>query len=128
MSIVWRGEGMKRPSTALLLLALTLFCSAPVWGQSAADEDAAACAACGGLAFILVIVFVINVAILVWVARDAKARGMSSPAGWLILIFFTGVLGLIIFILSRPKGALVPCPHCGNKRLGAMVKCPHCGN
>lgn len=119
---------MKRPSTALLLPATTLFSSTPVRAQSAAEEDVAACAACGSLAFILVIIFVINVAILVWVARDAKARGMSSPLGWLILIFFTGVLGLIIFILSRPKGALAPCPHCGNKRLGAMVKCPHCGN
>jgi uncharacterized membrane protein YhaH (DUF805 family) len=98
------------------------------YGQHATDEDAVACAACGGLAFVILAVFVINVAILVWVARDAKARGMTSPAGWLILIFFIGILGLIIYVLSRPSGRLERCPHCGNKRLQAMAKCPHCGN
>jgi uncharacterized membrane protein YhaH (DUF805 family) len=111
-------------TSAVLLLLLPL--SAPA--QQATNEDAAACAACGGFAIVFAVIFIINIAILVWVARDAKARGMSSPAGWLILIFFTGVVGLIIFILSRPKGPLTPCPHCGNKRLQAMVKCPHCGN
>jgi uncharacterized membrane protein YhaH (DUF805 family) len=110
--------------SALLLLMAPL----PTPAQHATDEDAAACAACGGFMVVIAVIFIINIAILVWVARDAKARGMSSPVGWLILIFFTGVLGLIIFILSRPKGPLTPCPHCGNKRLQAMVKCPHCGN
>lgn len=98
------------------------------FAQQGAEDDALACAACGSIALVMAIIFIINIAILVWVARDAKARGMASPAGWLILIFFTGIVGLIIFILSRPKGNLSPCPHCGNKRLEAMVKCPHCGN
>jgi hypothetical protein len=40
------------------------------------------------------------------VARVARARGMSGPVGWLILIFFTGIIGLIIFVLSRPTGDL----------------------
>jgi hypothetical protein len=100
----------------------------PSFAQRGAEDDALACAACGSMALVIAIVFVINIAILVWVARDAKARGMTSPAGWLILIFFTGIVGLIIFILSRPRGNLARCPHCGNKRLEAMATCPHCGN
>jgi uncharacterized membrane protein YhaH (DUF805 family) len=115
-------------AAALTISALLLMAPLAAMGQQATDEDAAACAACGGFMFVIAVIFIVNIAILVWVARDAKARGMSSPVGWLILIFFTGVLGLIIFILSRPKGPLTPCPHCGNKRLQAMVKCPHCGN
>ena len=115
-------------AAVLTVSALLLMAPLAAMGQHAADEDAAACAACGGFMVVIAVIFIVNIAILVWVARDAKARGMSSPVGWLILIFFTGVLGLIIFILSRPKGPLTPCPHCGNKRLQAMAKCPHCGN
>jgi uncharacterized membrane protein YhaH (DUF805 family) len=121
---------MIRPPAALVAVsALVLLVAAlPAAAQYRSDDDAAACAACGGFVIVFVVIFIINIAILVWVARDAKARGMGSPVGWLILIFFTGVLGLIIFIFSRPKGPLTRCPHCGNKRLQAMTKCPHCGN
>jgi hypothetical protein len=64
----------------------------------------------------------------VWVARDAKARGLDNSVLWMILVMVTGPIGLIIYIYSRPKGELVPCSSCGNKRLEASAKCPHCGN
>ena len=64
---------------------------------------------------------------LVWVARDAKARGMDSAVLWMLLVFFLNLIGLVIYLLSRPQGILVPCPNCGNMRLQASVKCPHCG-
>ena len=64
---------------------------------------------------------------LVWVARDAKARGMDNAILWVLLVFFTSIIGLIIYILSRPQGNLVPCPNCGNQKLQALVRCPHCG-
>lgn len=76
----------------------------------------------------LLAVFVLNIALLVWVARDAKNRGMDSPVLWMILVFFTSVIGLIIYIFSRPQGELRECPHCKNKRLAVSAKCPHCGN
>lgn len=108
-------------------IALCLF--SPAHAQDVTDEEAAgACAACGGLTFFFLIILVVNILILIWVARDAKARGVSSPATWLILIFFTGLLGLIVYVFSRPTGELERCSHCGNKRLKAMAKCPHCGN
>jgi len=114
-------------AVSALLILLQLLSSASA--QEVGDKEAAgACAACGGLIFMLIAILVINIAILVWVARDAKARGIASPAAWLILIFFTGLLGLIIYVLSRPSGALEKCTHCGNKRMKAMAKCPHCGN
>ena len=75
----------------------------------------------------MVAIIVLDVALLVWVARDAKARGMDSAVLWMALVFFLNLIGLVIYILSRPQGNLVSCPNCSNKRLEASVKCPHCG-
>ena len=82
----------------------------------------------GFLIFICIAGFVLNIVLLVWVARDAKARGMDSSVLWMILVMFTGLIGLVIYIFARPQGNLVPCQQCQNKRLEAAVKCPHCGN
>ena len=95
-------------------------------------DDAAACAACGTCGGTMIIVplglFALNIALLVWVARDAKSRGMDSAALWMLLVMFTSVVGLVIYISSRPQGELVQCSHCNNKRLNVSAKCPHCGN
>jgi hypothetical protein len=83
------------------------------------------------MAIVLVLVVAgvaINIAILVWVYRDSRNRAMDNPALWLILVFFTGLIGLLIYIFSRPKGMIVPCAHCGNKLLQYLHACPHCGN
>jgi uncharacterized membrane protein YhaH (DUF805 family) len=106
---------------------------AQVHGGADADAQAAAgCAACGGCGLIGVLfalaVAALHIAILVWVARDAKARGMDSSVMWMILVIFTGLVGLIIYIFARPQGTLVTCAHCNNKRLQASAKCPHCAN
>jgi transposase len=45
----------------------------------------------------------------------------------MLLVFFTGIVGLIVYLLVRPQGNTVPCPNCGNKRLQTCVKCPNCG-
>lgn len=95
-------------------------------------EAGAACAVCGAgmgaMILIPIIIFALNIALLVWVARDAKARGMDSAILWMALVLFTSVIGLIIYIFSRPQGELVQCQHCGNKRLRSSAKCPTCGN
>jgi uncharacterized membrane protein YhaH (DUF805 family) len=97
--------------------------------------DAGACAACGtcgaGMGTMILVpiaFFALNIALLVWVARDAKARGMDSAVLWMALVMFTSVIGLVIYIFARPQGQIVQCPHCGNKRLEASSKCPTCGN
>ncbi len=78
--------------------------------------------------FIPIAIIVVNIALVVWVARDAKSRGMDSAVIWIILVMFTSVVGLIIYIFSRPQGNLVRRPQCNNQRLQASAKCPHCGN
>ena len=101
--------------------------------QRAGPDGGAAAGYAGCGCGLLVLLFLLAVAalhivILVWVARDAKARGMDSPVLWLLVVIFTGVIGLIVYIFARPQGNLVACTHCQNKRLQASVKCPHCGN
>src|SRR5688572_30819674 len=94
------------------------------------DEDiaagvasAGACAACGSFLIVAFLaVLVLNIAILVFVVRDAKNRGMDSAVLWLIVILIAGPIGLIVYFLSRPKGQLVACGHCGNKRMTVSAK------
>ncbi|HJR53955.1 MAG TPA: hypothetical protein VJ982_09575 [Gemmatimonadota bacterium] len=120
-------------------LALASACQLPAYSllfaQYDGSDDAAGCAACGAcgagigvILFVFLAILAINVAILVWVARDAKARGMDSSVLWMILVMVTGPIGLVIYLYSRPKGVLVACPSCGNKRMEASAQCPHCGN
>jgi uncharacterized membrane protein YhaH (DUF805 family) len=111
--------------TPLALLAHSAF------AQSAADDAAAmgACAACSGIMILIPIaILALNIALLVWVAKDAKARGLDNAVLWMVVVMFTSVFGLIVYLLSRPKGELVQCASCGNKRLQASAKCPQCGN
>ncbi|MFO0805896.1 MAG: PLDc N-terminal domain-containing protein [Gemmataceae bacterium] len=103
--------------------------------KATADTTPAGCAGCGvcgGSMIVIVLVpiliFVLNIVLLIWVARDAKSRNMDSSVLWMALVFFTGLLGLVIYLFSRPKGDLYECRSCGNKRLVASKRCPHCGN
>src|ERR1039457_5005663 len=110
---------------ALVLLAPTT-CLAE---YSLADPTGglAACGCCGTFIFIPIAGLALSIALLVWVARDAKSRGMDSAVLWMLLVFFLNLIGLVIYLFSRPQGNLIPCLNCGNRRLEASVKCPHCG-
>lgn len=92
------------------------------------NDDVAGSLACGGAVFFFLMLFALGIAILVWVARDAKNRGVDSPVLWMLLVLFTNVLGLIIYILARPGGNLVRCEQCRGRKLQHAKLCPHCGN
>jgi hypothetical protein len=115
----------------LAVVGIVLFCAAVALGMEFQQDNANPAAACGCLGvfgFVIIAIIVLNIALLIWVARDAKGRGMDSAILWMILVMFTGVIGLVIYLFSRPQGNVVPCPSCGNKRLQVSAKCPHCGN
>jgi len=96
--------------------------------DASAAAGAATCGICGSFfLFIFIAIIGLNIAILVWVARDAKARGLENGVLWMLLVLFTGIVGLIVYLLARPQGNLIVCPSCGNKRLQSAVKCPNCG-
>lgn len=100
--------------------------------QREAEAAAAGCAVCGGSIVFMVVAAIaliaLNIALLIWVARDAKNRSMDSSVLWMFLVMFTGPIGLIIYIFSRPQGQLTQCASCNGKRLQASAKCPHCQN
>jgi hypothetical protein len=118
---------------AFLLGAMLFFPSAAMAQRAPNPPDVATgCAGCGACGLFGLLVFValiaVEVFILVWVARDAKARGMDNAVMWIILIVFTHVIGLLVYIFARPQGNLIQCAHCHNKRMEASRTCPHCGN
>jgi hypothetical protein len=106
-----------------------------LWAASALAQDngspfagCAACSGCGGLLLLCWLGLIgLQIALLVWVARDAKARGMDSAILWMLLVMFVPLIGLLIYLFARPQGNMIQCPNCNNKRLAASVKCPHCG-
>jgi len=114
----------------LLFLPL-LFAGSNLLAQDTASDAAGAAAGIMGFGctcIIMLVALAIQIAIAVWVYRDAKGRGMDNAVLLTILTVVTGVLGLLIYLLMRPKGVLVPCPSCQKKRLEGSAKCPHCGN
>lgn len=117
---------MRKSVLAVLCSGMTLS-AAFAQNPSDAASSAAGCALCSTFLFIPIIALALSIALLVWVARDAKDRGMDSAVLWMLLVFFTNLIGLIIYLLVRPQGNLVTCPNCGNKRLQSSVRCPHCG-
>ena len=86
----------------LLVSASTLL------AQDASPADNAAGAAAGliggtcgcicGLVGLAIWIFLV-----IYVYRDAKARGMDNAVLLTILTAFTGLLGFIIYLLMRPK-------------------------
>ncbi len=123
---------MKNLKSLFLTLILEALCCMALaqgyYNDSGNSGAGAAAAACSIILLVIVAWIVLNIALLIWVARDAKARGMDSAALWMILVWFTGLIGLIIYLFSRPQGIVVRCPHCRNSRLQVSAKCPHCGN
>jgi hypothetical protein len=99
------------------------------------EEDAVAagalgmagCGACGMLLIIPVVVIALNIALLIWVHKDAKSRGMDNAPMWMLLVMCMSVIGLILYLHARPVGVLMGCRMCGNQRLQMSVRCPHCG-
>ena len=56
---------------------------------------------------VIVIGIVIRILILIWVYRDAEKRGASGVL-WLIVVLLLGLIGLIVYLIVRPKGPAAP--------------------
>jgi hypothetical protein len=98
--------------------------------------------------------FVLVVAVMVWVARDADNRGHEGAVWGIIyavpqLLWFTfpvllfipiigwmlipvsavlSWLGFVVYLCARRRGNLTDCGSCRNKRLEYVKTCPHCGH
>ncbi len=98
------------------------------------------------IVLITIISLIIQVAIGVWIYKDAKKRKMEA-ALWLLIVLLTGLIGLIIYFIVRdPKSSRssvqptyirptpqpipkqVITPHESVKPMGKEVKfCTNCG-
>lgn len=125
---------MKNITRFLLVVAILASAAAPGFGQ----DDTGAGAACGVMAcgmfvYILILLAMIAVAVTIiviifrFIKGDAVARGMPNATSmpWLGLL---GLMGLIIYLLMRPQGNVMPCQHCGKNRMQGLPTCPQCGN
>ena len=77
-------------------------------------------------------VFFIVIAIMViagvFVANDAKKRGMN-PVGWgLVAAFGPFLIGVIVYLVSRQPIVEFSCSNCGEGVDKDVNICPHCGN
>ena len=102
--------GMNRLLPGLPLL----FAATAAFAQDATNDNADAagavgaliggtCGCIGGLVALAIWIFLV-----VYVYRDAKARGMENAVLLTILTAFTGILGFIIYLVMRPKDKLPP--------------------
>ena len=64
----------------------------------------------GGVFVIICISWVVWLAISVWIYKDAKKHNVENPALWAFIVFFIGVIGLLIYLLAvrKTKSTLDP--------------------
>ena len=87
------------------LLALSSLClpTLAAFAQDTTTNTGASAAGCLGGGIVWIISLAISIGLTIFVYTDAKKRGMDNPILWAILTFFTGLIGLIIYLLVRKK-------------------------
>jgi RNA polymerase subunit RPABC4/transcription elongation factor Spt4 len=73
--------------------------------------------------FLVVVAVPIICAALVY--SDAKKRGLSAGL-WALFVFFTTIIGVIVYLLARPSDIGL-CGNCGAQLRNGFVACPRCG-
>ena len=87
----------------------------------------------------------IHLVLAIWVGIDANRHGMNGVL-WAILVFFTSVVGLIVYLIfvqsptlrngtlwapgaaaGRPGNGVHHCGHCGGRVQSDFRHCPFCG-
>ena len=97
----------------LWMLLGSLSVPVALWAQGTTTEPTAnpfAALLGGGLCMVVWLVsFVIAILLMIWVYKDAKARGQNAVL-WLILTFFFGIVALIVWLIIRPKAKVGEAP------------------
>jgi hypothetical protein len=150
MSFLRRQNGRIHPAGAFLLGAIALlvvllftrgcFYTVSHLGGSSGGSHSIfpSWGAFGGGLLPLSIWGLINIALAIWVGYDASRKGQVGIL-WGLLVFFTGIVGLIVYLLVSPalgqkNGAARPvevgaacCPECNANLQPEYKACPYCG-
>jgi thiol:disulfide interchange protein len=79
--------------------------------DNADKEGALACAMCGGVGLVFFLIpLALSAIIAWWIHRDATRSGNPNAVLWAVLGFFLNVVGLIIYLIVRPKGGAAAPP------------------
>ena len=120
----------------ILLIAMTRGCVAGLMGALYGNHGSSW--SLGGGLPSLGLWGVIQVLLSFWVGFDAQKRGMHGLL-WGLLVFFTGIVGLIVYLIVAPgmaqqSGAAGPagaerarCGKCGASVQAEFKACPYCG-
>lgn len=79
------------------------------------------------LIIFLLIILVADIAIGVFVWRDAKRRNMNAAAWTLLAVILPCFIGLAIYLVARYGHSRLHCPACGESIRESFIVCPHCG-
>ena len=63
----------------------------------------------GACLIVVIVMWVIFILIAIWVYKDAEKRGANGVL-WLIVVILLGLIGLIIYLVVRPKMPAAPPP------------------
>jgi hypothetical protein len=103
VTVVSKKVNSLRLLVSTLVLAVTPFFDLAARASSDDVKAAGGCAVCGGgLATMIILPVIIQVAFLAWVVKDARARGIESPLGWMVFVFFVPLVGILVYWFSRP--------------------------
>lgn len=101
---------MRTIRTLITHFGAAVIAAPALFAQEMTEEEAEACGqACGtacGLTVIgipLLIGFLVSIGVAVYVYRDSKRRGDPNWLLWTLVGFFFNVLGLVIYVVTRPK-------------------------
>ena len=86
---------------------------------------------------LIIVKLVLAGGLMFFLYKDARARDYSwfmwtfipvitifTPELVTTILTFLLILGM--YLMTRPKGALISCPHCGKKVHYILAFCPHC--
>lgn len=83
----------------------------PVASEVSEEQAKAACGVCAGIGLLVpLIMLAISIGIAWWIFKDATRRGDKNAVLWAVLGFFLNLLGLVIYLVARPKTTSPPPP------------------
>ncbi len=83
------------------------------------------------LGAICLIFLVPDLILAIWTYYDTINRGVAEKSGarvaaWVVVVWAIPIIGIIIYMVKRPKGKILTCTNCKRKVLNTLSKCPHC--